>query len=179
MKRALLPLVVLGLFVSLSVRGEEPRRSGKGLEVLPADLKAPNAEVTNDAAFIARRNAAGAGDPKPVPKQAKGYGLAELSVFLSKGDTHTILPKGSIIYCPDKFSSLIANRAAGKPVAWPDFLIANRNWVSTHEVTLAQVRGEAPLSEEDRKAFATAGHLVVATLRGNPITVLPVPATKP
>jgi hypothetical protein len=114
--------------------------------------------------------------PNPVPRQAKGYGIAELSVFIRHGDNHAILPKGSVIFRPDALATRVSNKAAGKPVAWNEFMVANRNWISTHEVTLAQVRGEAPLSEVDRRAFATAGRIVIATLRGNPVTVLPVPS---
>ena len=74
----------------------------------------------------------------------------------------------------DRFSTFIA-RAAGKPAAWPDFLVANRNWLATREVTLAQIRGEASFTAQDREAYAKAGRLVVATLRGNPVTVLVSP----
>jgi hypothetical protein len=168
----------LGLLTSAPARGDEPRRSGRGLEVLPAGLQPPAKEVTGDEAFVARRDAAGTVQPKPVPRLAKGYGIAELSSFIGSADTHTIVPKGAIIFCPDALASRVLARAAGKPVAWPDFLVANRNWIATREVTLAQVRGEAPFTDQDREAFAKAGRLVVATLRGNPVTVLvsPTPA---
>ena len=176
MKIPPLLFVALGLLASAPTRGDEPRRSGRGPEVLPPGLQPPAHDVTNDEAFRARRAAGGATMPKPVPRQAKSYGIAELSVFISQGEVHAILPKGSVIFCPDALATRVSNKAAGKPIVWNEFLIANRNWISTHEVTLAQVRGEAPLSEGDRKTFATAGHIVIATLRGNPVTVLPVPS---
>jgi hypothetical protein len=176
MKLPPLLFAALGLLASTPTRGDEPRRSGRGPEVLPPGLQPPANDVTNDEAFRARRNAAGNASPKPVPRQVKGYGIAELSVFINHGENHAILPKGSIIYCPDVLATRVSNKTGGKPIAWNDFLVANRNWISTHEVTLAQVRGEAPLSESDRKAFATAGHVIIATLRGNPVTVLPAPS---
>jgi len=153
MKSLPLLFAALGLLASAPTRGDEPRRSGRGPDVLPPGLQPPANEVTNDEAF-----------------------RAELSVFIGHGESHAILPKGSVIFCPDGFAARVSNKAAGTPVAWKEFLVANRNWISTHEVTLAQVRGEAPLSESDRKAFASAGHIVIATLRGNPVTVLPVPS---
>ena len=134
-------LAAFCVLASLTSRGEEPRPSGKGPEVLPSGLQAPASEVTNDEAFRALRNASGATMPKPVPKQAKSYGIAELSVFFSHSGDPAILPKGSVIFCPDSLAGRVSNRAVGKPVAWPEFLVANRNWISTHEVTLAQVRG--------------------------------------
>lgn len=176
MKIPPLLLIVVGLLASAPAGADEPRPSGRGPEVLPPGLQPPASEVTNDEAFRARRNASGATIPKPVPKQAKSYSISDLSVFICLNDTHAILPKGSVIFSPDALATRVSNRASGKPVAWSEFLVANRNWLSTHEVTLAQVRGEASLSEGDRKAFATAGRLVVATLRGNPVTVLPVPS---
>lgn len=181
MKLPPLLFVALGLLASAPTRGDEPRRSGRGPDVLPPGLQPPANDVTNDEAFRARRIAAGTAMPKPIPRQAKGYSIAELSVFISQGEAHTILPKGSVIFCPDDLATRVSNKAAGTPVAWNEFLVANRNWISTHEVTLAQVRGEAPLSENDRKAFATVGHIVIATLRGNPVTVLsaPSPVTQP
>ncbi|MEK7950124.1 hypothetical protein [Luteolibacter soli] len=166
---------VLGLLASAPTRGEEPRPSGRGPEVLPPGLQPPASDVTNDEAFRAKRAASGATMLKPVPRQAKSYSIEELSIFISHGETHVILPKGSVIFCPDELANRVSNKVSGKPVTWNEFLVANRNWISTHEVTLAQVRGEAPLSEEDRKAFTTSGRMVIATLRGNPITVLPVP----
>jgi len=175
MKLLIFLFVALGLLAGLPGRGEESRRGGSGPEVLPPTLQPPANDVTNDDALRARRNASGTTMPKPVPRQARGYGMAELSVFVSLGESHTILPKGSVIFCPDVLASRVSNRLSGKPVRWKDFLVANRNWISTHEVTLAQVRGEAPLSEDDRRAFATSGRMVIATLRGNPVTVLPAP----
>jgi len=176
MKVPPLLFAALGLLASAPTWGDEPRRSGRGPEVLPPGLQPPANDVTNDEAFRARRDASGTTMPKPVPRQTKGYGIAELSVFISHGESHAILPKGSVIFCPDALATRVTSKAAGKPVAWSEFMVANRNWISTHEVTLAQVRGEAPLSEGDRKAFATAGRIVIATLRGNPVTVLPVPS---
>lgn len=176
MKSLPLLFAALGLLASAPTRGDEPRRSGRGPEVLPPGLQPPANDSINDEAFRARRDAAGMAMPKPVPRQMKGYSIAELSVFISHGERHAILPKGSVIFCPDGFAGRVSNKAAGTPVAWKEFLVANRNWITTHEVTLAQVRGEASISESDRKAFASAGHVVIATLRGNPVTVLPVPS---
>lgn len=175
---SLLPIVLV-LLASASARGDEPRRNGTGPEVLPQGLRPPASDVPGDSDLIARRSASGAARPKPVPRQQSGFGIAELSVFVGIGETYAILPKGSVIFCPDVHAARLQPKASGKLVAWPDFLAANRNWISTREVTLAQVHGEAPLSETDRKTFAAAGRIVVATLRGNPITVLPYTGPQP
>lgn len=179
MRASSLLSVAVVLLASASTRGDEPRRNGTGPEVLPPGLRPPASDVPDDSDLIARRDAAGATRPKPVPRQRNGYGIAELSVFVGIGETHAILPKGSVIFCPEIHTARLQPKAFGKPVAWPDFLAANRNWIATREVTLAQVRGEAPLSEADRKSFAAARRIVVATLRGNPVTVLPYTGPQP
>ncbi len=176
MKTFLLFLTVLTAFAAGLVQADEPRRGGTGPEVLPPGLRPPAHDLPGDAELKARRNAAGALTPKPVPLQWKGYGIAELSQFVGQGKTFAIVPKGSVLFCPEALAARVLARPSGTLMPWPEFLVANRNWIATREVTLAQVRGEAPLTEIDRKAFASAGHLVIATLRGNPVTVL-VPPT--
>lgn len=176
MKRFALLFAALGLVTSAPIRGDEPHRSGRGLEVLPPELHPPANDLPGDEAFVARRDAAGAVRPKPLPRQPKGYGIAELSTFIISGETHAILPKGSVIFCPDALASRVSATATGKPLPWSDFLAANRNWIATREVTLPRILGEKPFTEEDREAFAKAGRIVIATLRGNPVTVLVPPA---
>ncbi|QJE97727.1 hypothetical protein [Luteolibacter luteus] len=158
---------------------EDARKGGIGPEVLPPGALAPTADLPNDEALAARREAGGTVSPKIVPRKEKGYGLAEFSQFLSFGETGTILPKGSVLYYPDAHSIRLISGASKTMLSWPDFLTANRSWLATHEVSLAQVKGEAPISESDRASFKAGGKMVVATLRNNPVTVLIKPSTTP
>ncbi|GAA5481427.1 hypothetical protein [Haloferula sargassicola] len=96
-----------------------------------------------------------------------------MSTFLRAADRWAILPKGSVIFCPDKWAAKVGRSAGGEPLAWPAFLAANRAWVSTYEVSPEQVRGEKPIPDSARREFARADRVVVATLRGHPVTLLP------
>lgn len=158
---------------------EENRKTGIGPEVLPPGPLTPTADLPNDEALAARR---GAAKPKFTRIEEKGYGLAEFSQFLRFGETGTILPKGSVISCPDSLAAHLVDGPSRTMLSWPDFLAANRNWLTTQEVSLAHVKGEMPFSESDRASFKAGGKMVVATLRNNPVTVLvkpPVPAPAP
>lgn len=161
--------------------GQESRKGGIGPEVLPPGPIAPTADLPSDEALAERRNAGGAVSPKIMPRKSKSYGLAEFSQFLGFGEAGTILPKGSILYCPDSLATHVITGPNRTMLGWPDFLAANRNWLTTHEVSLGQVKGE-PISESDRASFKAGGKMVIATLRNNPVTVLvktPPPPSKP
>ncbi len=153
--------------------GENPSAGGIGPEVLPGDLRPAFSNLPTDKELIERRNARSPERPKPVPAKPSGFDVRELSMYLGAGEVFTILPKGCVIHCPDRLTDRVLAGPAGKAVPWREFLSANRAWISTREVTTAQARGEEALSEEDRAAFAARGMIVIATLRGNPVTVLP------
>jgi hypothetical protein len=83
-----------------------------------------------------------------------------------------ILPKGSVIHCPEALAARVLTMPRGKLMEWQQFLVAHRAWITTREVSQEQIRGEAAFTEIDRSAFHKGGKLVVATFRGHPVTVL-------
>lgn len=173
------PLItLLSLSLALSAAAQEPRKQGIGPSVLPEGPLVPSKDLPGDEELAARRGASGATGVKAVPKKARGFTLEALSQFVSQGEQSAILPKGSVIHCPDVLSTRLVAKPAGALMTWPDFLITHRAWITTHEVTLAQIMGDSPLSEAEQNSFRQGGKMVVATLRGNPVTVLP-PAPKP
>jgi hypothetical protein len=177
MRTFLLFLAVAAANAGALASAQEPRPEGTGPKVLPPDLAPPSSDLPNDEQLEARRSAGGAARPKPVARREKSYSLAELSQFVGEGPNCVILPKGSVLFCPDAMAARVLSKPAGTMTAWTDFLTANRNWITTHEVTVAQVTGEKPISEDTRASFKAAGKMVIATLRGNPVTVLVSPAT--
>jgi hypothetical protein len=177
-----LVLILASLSCWQMAAGQEARKGGIGPEVLPPGPVAPTADLPSDESLAERREAGGSVNPKVLPRKSKGYGLAEFSQFLGFGETGAILPKGSILYCPDSLAAHVLSGPKRAMLGWPDFLAANRNWLITHEVSMAQVKGEVPISESDRASFKAAGKMVIATLRNNPVTVLvktSVPPSKP
>lgn len=183
MKTVFKIIFVTGVFVLIAVyaRAQEPeRKSGRGPELLPAKMQGPSNDLPGDAELEARRAASGGPKLRVVPKTAQPYSLAELSQFLGEGERSVILPKGAVIHCPEALAAKLLAAPCGTITSWPDFLLAHRAWVTTREVTQEQIRGEAAFTDSDRAAFRSGGKLVVATFRGNPVTVLtPVPSPTP
>ncbi len=161
------------LLPTLVAAGEKPSAGGIGPGVLPGDLRPALSNLPTDEELIERRNARSPERPKPVPAKPSGFDVRDLSMYLGAGEVFTILPKGCVIHCPDRLTDRVLAAPAGKAAPWREFLSANRAWIATWEVTAAQARGEEALSGEDRAAFAARGMIVIATLRGNPVTVLP------
>lgn len=101
-------------------------------------------------------------------------GLLENSELISFNGETTLVPKHAIIQIPEKFAGRINHHPEGaKIVGWLDFLGRNRGWISTVEVTLAQAKGEIPVAPELMETVTKDGNLVVAVLKGGPISVLP------
>ena len=177
MKLILKIVAALAVFQVMVSKAQEPRHSGIGPEHLPATLLAPANDLPGDEALAALR----ATKLKVVPKAARDFTLADLSQFLGEGGTSVIVPKGSVVHCPEPLTARILSAPGGTLMTWPEFLIAHRSWVSTREVSAAQIRGEAGFTDSDRAAFKAGGKLVIATFRGNPVTVLapPAPAVPP
>ncbi|WP_035615933.1 hypothetical protein [Haloferula sp. BvORR071] len=170
-------LIVFQAIVAHAEEEPEARRSGTGPEYLPEHPTGPSQDLTGDEELAAKR--AEAGQPKVLPKTPKPFSLAELSQFLGEGESSVILPKGSVLYCPETLAARILKAPHGTLVTWTDFLIAHRSWVCTREVSMEQIRGDAGFTDADRAVFTGGGKVVIATFRGNPVTVLspPVPAS--
>ena len=166
--------IFIAAAVAHSAAEEEPRRTGTGPEVLPKEQKGPAGDLPSDELLKELRKKKGL-EPKVVKFKPQGYSLAELSQFVGDSERFVMLPKGCVIHCPEGMSERIMAKPQGRMMVWSEFLVANRNWITTREVTMPQVRGEAAIAEADRKSFAAAGKMVIATFRGNPVTVLTPP----
>lgn len=57
-------------------------------------------------------------------------------------------------------------KPGAKLQSWAEFLVANRGWISTVEVTRLQAEGNHPIEEKTAASIAGSGNLVVATIRG-------------
>jgi hypothetical protein len=100
--------------------------------------------------------------------------LLENSDILSFNGLTTLVPKSALVLVPEKFKATVNNHQAGsKIVSWLDFYSVNRGWISTVEVTFAQARGEEPVSPETLATLGESGNMIVAVLKGGPISVLP------
>ncbi|QJE97653.1 hypothetical protein [Luteolibacter luteus] len=110
---------------------------------------------------------------------AKAYQPQDLisrSDILCFNGIATLVPKRAVIHVPKNMASRIGMQDGAKIVTWPDFLAANRNWVTTSPVSRPQAEGQMPLSEATVKSFEKESRLVVAVYEECPISVLPVQA---
>lgn len=112
---------------------------------------------------------------KPRQKLPHVYNKAHILV---SRDTHTVVPLRSIIYQPAKYQSRVVEIPSGKFRFWPDFLMKNRDWLLTFEVTLDQAKGNKPIPKIKLEEFAKIHRTVIATYRQNPISVRPYKDTE-
>lgn len=100
--------------------------------------------------------------------------LLDNSEFITFNGSTTLVPKNALIQIPAKYKDRINNHKPGsKILSWIDFYSLNRGWISTVEVNLAQARGETPIAPELMETLTKNGNLVVAVLKGGPISVRP------
>lgn len=106
--------------------------------------------------------------PKRVVAKPDPFGQATI---LAKGGKWTIVPKGSILHLPEKFSNLVVAKPQGKMMPFSQFLKANYSWLRTKEVTSDHVSG---VKEVDKKAFESIAYnnlVVVASLHRSPTAI--------
>ncbi len=119
-------------------------------------------------------------DDKPDPTTVnQPKNLLETSDFISFGGLTTLVPKRAILHIPKAYDSRIKFVPGTKIVIWPDFIVANRGWIKTVEVTRAQAEGNQPFDEKVLEGIQKSALLVVATYKGGPISVLPQKQPEP
>ncbi|OYV04388.1 MAG: hypothetical protein CFE26_17165 [Verrucomicrobiales bacterium VVV1] len=98
--------------------------------------------------------------------------LVSQSDFISLAGASTLVPKHAILKVPAGFADRIRFQEGSRILSWTEFFAANRNWITTIEITPEQAGGKAPLPKESSDVIAKSSNLVVATFRGGPISLL-------
>ena len=117
---------------------------------------------------------------KPAAGEAKVGRPADESIIaqstiLSDGSNWTIVPNGAVLHVPEKLKSRISTQPSGGLLAWSDFVVRSRGWITTCEVTIPQATGKEPLPV-DRSAFwAKQDKIVVAVHQRGPISFRSAP----
>lgn len=93
------------------------------------------------------------------------------SEILHDGEHWTLVPKGAVLFVPEKKSQNVGARPVGTLLQWSDFLAKNPAWISTHETSYAQASGDTPLPEKTVKHWAQQDRIVIAVHHGGPISV--------
>ncbi|RYD22559.1 MAG: hypothetical protein EOP88_07630 [Verrucomicrobiaceae bacterium] len=146
-----------------------PMRKAPTNEELVVKLRQSEQEMAKAAAA---RPASSPIDPRgdqPAPD------LFSSSEILCYNGAFTLLPKRAVLQFPQTLRDRLKVQQGAKVQSWSDFFVANRNWITTVEVSKSQASGAQPLPEETTTHIAKCGKLVVATFQGHPISVHPVP----
>ncbi|MFD2256946.1 hypothetical protein ACFSSA_09680 [Luteolibacter algae] len=109
-------------------------------------------------------------DDAPVPR-ANSQSIIAQSEILSDGQYWTLVPKGAVLFIPEKQTQNVGARPVGTLLQWRDFLARNPAWVSTHETSFDQASGESPIPEEKIEYWKKQDRVIVAVHQGGPISV--------
>jgi hypothetical protein len=131
-------------------------------------------QKTTPLAAIPKPHATG---QKTVVARPGGQSLIEQSDVLNDGINWTLVPKGAVLHVPQPFASRVGSKPLGTLLTWPEFLKVNRSWLFTEEVVIEQAAGKRPIPPSRNEAWNKLGKVVVAVLRGGPISVRPEPTT--
>eukprot|EP00903_Cladosiphon_okamuranus_P004064 g4062.t1 len=141
------------------------RSSGIGMEMIPENNGAPTVDIVSAEEFLARRSKAAMDHPEPrrLAPEPSAFGLMEMSTAIQNGTDFILAPRGAVLFCPAEFADRIVSRPQGNHVDWLEFLRANRNWITTFEVTEDQVKGKTPVPPETLERFQN-GRISVSML---------------
>lgn len=117
---------------------------------------------------------------RPLTNQAPAIqsSLWRNSIILTDGEKFTLVPVGSILHLPSELRTRVIAKPQGDFTFWPNFLKRNAAWLAAKEVSLKLSRGNAQEATALLKSLSQDPHLVVATYKGGPITILePAPAS--
>lgn len=155
-------------------------------DAAPKKSDAPMRDIPTHEQLVARQKAGGGSNPfdnrhfKPAEREdpaerAKQRGdLIGSSDFLCSLGKMTLIPKGSVLHMPDRLSDRARPKDNLQIVTWPDFFVKNRSWITTIEVSRLQAEGKQAISEQKMEGLLQTGDVIVATMGGSPISVLPL-----
>ena len=116
------------------------------------------------------------GGEETTVARSGGQSLIKQSDILHDGSNWTIVPKGAVLHVPAQLSPRVGAKPLGTLLAWSDFLIANRGWIQTEEVSFEQAAGKHPLPEARLAFWPTQSKVIVAVHQGGPISVRKIQA---
>ncbi|MCU0797509.1 MAG: hypothetical protein MUF31_16435 [Akkermansiaceae bacterium] len=112
-------------------------------------------------------------DEKDPSEAVRPADLVASSDILCHQGTATLVPKGALLAIPAHLKERTQFVAGARIVTWQEFFAANRDWLSTTEITLEQASGRQPLGDALVKTLGESRVIMVATLQQGPISVNP------
>lgn len=165
--------------IALACSGLSPLFGGETGEAL--GIKAPPTEAELLERMAARSNPLASyrdvemldrSSIKPREAPLALEGLLQRSTVISFNGHWTIVPKGAVLVVPNFYKGRVAVRPEGTLLPWNEFYARNLGWLHLQKVTMANARGEAPLSDEVLEAYQQTGRVVVAVLHQGPISMV-------
>ncbi len=113
---------------------------------------------------------------KPAPAQAntpaaEPPSIVKQSVILHDGKNWTLVPKGSVVFIPAALANRVNVKPVGTLLAWADFFVKNRSWITTNDVSFDQAAGNQPIPAERVAFWSKQDKIVVAVHQTGPISV--------
>lgn len=163
------PVLLLSLLMPLVLHAQAPRfRDAATHDELVKTHR--QAQQENPMQKLAEAQGPAPAIAEPIPD------LISRSDILSFNGLATLVPKRAILNQPRGVATRVNNYPQGSQmVGWLDFLQSNRGWITTVEVTRAQAEGKEPIDEKVVENYRKSTNLVVATYKGGPISVMPLP----
>lgn len=114
-----------------------------------------------------------------VPTEVKARGtdaerpsIIKDSLILHDGKNWTLIPKGSVIFLPEILKSRVDAKPCGNLLTFAEFIVQNRNWITTNEVSFDQAAGNKALPAERLDFWSKQDKIVVAVHQSGPISVV-------
>ena len=120
---------------------------------------------------------------KPAAVQADASGLevespGKQSIVLHDGRNWTLIPNGAVIFIPDALKNRVDAKPIGTLLAWTDFFVKNRGWITTNDVSFDQAAGTEPIPAARVAFWAKQDKIVIAVRQTAPISVTLAAQTK-
>ncbi|HEX7262028.1 MAG TPA: hypothetical protein VF258_09450, partial [Luteolibacter sp.] len=97
--------------------------------------------------------------------------IIKQSVILHLGTDWTLIPHGAVIFVPEPMKNRIGDKPSGTLLAFNDFLIKNRAWITTVEISIDQATGTKPLSVKQAEFWPKQDKVVIAVHQNGPISM--------
>jgi hypothetical protein len=106
-----------------------------------------------------------------TPPRPAEQSIIKQSAILHDGKHWTLVPKGSVVFIPTALKNRVNVKPVGTLLAWADFLVKNRSWITTTDISFDQAAGSEPLPAERAAFWAKQDKVVVAVHQNGPISV--------
>jgi len=169
--KSTLPLLTILLLPLTASAQQRPGGGGHGEEFIPKNRPAPAAVVTTDAELLAARKTQKFGGLAPKDQKQQTWELDANSSYIKYDGSVTLVPKGAILFVPDRFKDTVVTGMSGKFSLWNEFSTRYRGLVTPFEVTVEQASGAKPIEEERLAVARRSGLILIAVFNGNPISV--------